>query len=355
MLEKYADTAYRGMQDAKFRDEIATDERDSMYCRYQSKQAIYPREDLIGYCFDSSQKSYYKGNINGQTDYDRSILTKGKNKLTLALISNATNMIGLINFTWAMLHLFFVFFMFILPLFSLALGAYDLAFDFFIILSSCWGGSKLISLLIWPFFRFKFNLATIFNRKTGMVEIPTKDAKSFDTLPFEEFNAHYKVAHNPKSGFANRGFTLLHYKKNIRYEQTYSNQIACAFLHWELLQNFMDVTQPLADIPQFEYYREFDKTTAEFDKANGRPKYFWYRVDKSFLKEMSKADDELRKEFNDEEQLDNLLMGKPIKKLTSPDIFKFPWKYADNIKAECDIKFGKTLWQKFTSFLMVDL
>ncbi|WP_462167264.1 hypothetical protein [Pseudoalteromonas sp. GB43] len=42
-----------------------------------------------------------------------------------------------------------------------------------------------------------------------------------------------------------------------------------------------------SDIPQFEYYREFDKTTVEFDKANGRPKYFWYRVDKSFLKKMS--------------------------------------------------------------------
>ena len=139
MLEQYAETAYKGKQNAKSRNEIATDERGSMYCRYQSKQAIYPREDLIGYCFDSSQKSYFKGNINGQTDYDRSILTKGKNKLTLALISNATNMIGLINFTWAMLHLFCVFFIFILPLFSLALGAYDLAFDFFIILSSCWG------------------------------------------------------------------------------------------------------------------------------------------------------------------------------------------------------------------------
>jgi hypothetical protein len=49
------------------------------------------------------------------------------------------------------------------------------------------------------------------------------------------------------------------------------------------------------------------------------------------------------------------LTGKPIKKLTPPDIFKFPWKYADNIKAESEIKFGKTLWQKFTSFLMVDL
>ncbi|WP_462167265.1 hypothetical protein [Pseudoalteromonas sp. GB43] len=67
------------------------------------------------------------------------------------------------------------------------------------------------------------------------------------------------------------------------------------------------------------------------------------------------AKDEQLKEFNDDEQLDNLLMGKPIKKLNPPEIFKFPWKYAENIKPESEIKFGKTAWQKFTSFLMIDL
>ncbi|KAF7772693.1 hypothetical protein PMAN_b0286 [Pseudoalteromonas marina] len=38
MLEQYADTAYRGKQDEKFRSEIATDERDSMYCRYYNNK-----------------------------------------------------------------------------------------------------------------------------------------------------------------------------------------------------------------------------------------------------------------------------------------------------------------------------
>ncbi|WP_392344671.1 hypothetical protein [Pseudoalteromonas prydzensis] len=355
MLEQYADTAYRGKQDAKFRNEIAKDERDLMFCRYQSKQALYPRGKVFGHCFDNSQRNYYKRNITGEERYVRSILAKGKSDLAMPLVGNATNMIGFINFTWAIIHLCIVIFLFVMPLFSLALGAVDVALEFLAGLSLCWIVSKLINWLIWPFFRFKYNLAVIFNRATGMVEVPTKNAKDFDIFPFEEFNAHYRVQHNPKSGFPYRGFTLLHYKQSMRYDQTYSNQITSAFLHWELLQNFMDVTQPLADIPQFEYYREFDKTTAEFDKANGRPKYFWYRVDKSFLKEMSKADDELRKEFNDEEQLDNLLTGKPIKKITPQDVFKFPWKYADNIKAESEIKFGKTLWQKFTSFLMIDL
>lgn len=210
---------------------------------------------------------------------------------------------------------------------------------------------------MWKLVRKKITHTRVkFERKTGLVWCSKKGSNKLTfKLHFEEFNAHYKVQNNPQSGFPYRGFTLLHNNRDFFYAWAGANLISSAFVHWELLQNFMDVTQPLADIPQFEYYREFDKTTAEFDKANGRPKYFWYRVDKSFLKEMSKADDELRKEFNDEEQLDNLLMGKPIKKLTPPDIFKFPWKYADNIKPESEIKFGKTLWQKFTSFLMVDL
>ena len=59
MLEQYADTSYRGKQDAKFRNEIAKDERDLMFCRYQSKQALYPRGKVFGHCFDNSQRSYY--------------------------------------------------------------------------------------------------------------------------------------------------------------------------------------------------------------------------------------------------------------------------------------------------------
>ena len=38
---------------------------------------------------------------------------------------------------------------------------------------------------------------------------------------------------------------------------------------------------------------------------------------------MSQAKNEQLKEFNDDEQLDNLLMGKPIKKLNPPEIFMF--------------------------------
>jgi len=354
MLEQYAETAYMGKQDAKFRDEIATDERDSMYCRYQSKQALFPRGSVLGHCFDSSQTLFYKDNLNGSAEDCRSLFEIDK-KLKLAMNTIPANFIDFIISSWVVLHFINLWFIIFIPSVAFALGATTLALDFLLVLVVIWVISKVMSLMVLPFFRSKYNFTVNFNRLNGIVEVPSSNAKDFEVAPFEKFNAHYKVQNNPKSGYPYRGFSLLHYKYSMRYAKAYANQITPALIHWELLQNFMDVTKPLADIPQFEYYREFDKTTAEFDKANGRPKYFWYRVDKSFLKEMNQADDELRKEFNDEEQLNNLLTGKPIKKLTPPDIFKFPWKYADNIKAESEIKFGKTLWQKFISFLMVDL
>ena len=354
MLEQYPETAYRGKQDAKFRDEIATDERDSMYCRYQSKQAIYPRGNVFGHCFDSSQTLFYKDNLNGSAEDCRALFKIDK-KLKLALNTIPANFTDFIISSWVILHFINLLFIIFIPSVAFALGATSVALDFLLVLVVIWITSKVMSLIVLPFFRSKYNFTVNFNRLNGTVEVPSSNAKDFEVAPFEEFNAHYKVQNNPKSGYPYRGFSLLHYKYSMRYEITFANRITPALFHWELLKNFMDVTQPLADIPQFEYYREFDKTTAEFDKANGRPKYFWYRVDKSFLKVMSKAHDELLKEFNDEEQLDNLLMGKPIKKLNPPEIFKFPWKYTDNIKPESEIKFGKTLWQKFYLFLIVDL
>ena len=355
MLEQYAETAYRGKQAAKFRNEIATDERESMYCRYQSKQAQFPRGNVLGHCFDNSQILEYKMNLSGTANRHRSILSQGKNRLELPLASEAVSFIDNLTFFWGVIHISVLFLLIAFPVASLFLGDIGEAFNSYIFLLPIWCFSKILNCGIWPYFRPNFKLAVIFERKTGIVKVPRKGSKSFSYLSFEQFNAHYKATHNPKSGFPHRGFTLLHYKENRHYDVAYNNEITCSFHHWELLQNFMDVTQPLADIPQFEYYREFDKTTAEFDKANGRPKYFWYRVDKSFLKKMSQAKDEQLKEFNDDEQLDNLLMGKPIKKLNPPEIFKFPWKYAENIKPESEIKFGKTAWQKFTSFLMIDL
>ena len=354
MLEQYAETAYRGKQAAKFRNEIATDERESMYCRFQSKQALFPRDNVFGHCYDSYQSAAFKYNLSGKAEHYRNVLGCTPNILSLSTIGRKVSDILLL--IWVCIHLTIILCLFFIPVFLYLLGNEKQGTLALCYIFLMWAFSKFFNLTIWKLIRKKVKASRVnFERTKGLVWMDNNSGSHSLKFPFEEFNAHYKVQNNPQSGFPYRGFTLLHFKKDVFYAWTGANLISSAFLHWELLQNFMDVTQPLADIPQFEYYREFDKTTAEFDKANGRPKYFWYRVDKSFLKKMSQAKNEQLKEFNDDEQLDNLLMGKPIKKLNPPEIFMFPWKYAENIKPESEIKFGKTAWQKFTSFLMIDL
>jgi len=44
---------------------------------------------------------------------------------------------------------------------------------------------------------------------------------------------------------------------------------------WEYVLAFMDNTQPLPDVPEFEPYRHLDPLTAEFDKKNNRPAKYW--------------------------------------------------------------------------------
>ncbi|MDN3380321.1 MULTISPECIES: hypothetical protein [unclassified Pseudoalteromonas] len=96
MLDQYADIAYRGKLYAKFRDEIATDERDSMYCRYQSKQALYPRGNVFGHCFDSFQDSAYKYNLSGKAEYYRKVL--GNDELILNLPTKGSKITDLLVF-----------------------------------------------------------------------------------------------------------------------------------------------------------------------------------------------------------------------------------------------------------------
>ena len=160
MLEQYADTAYRGKQETKFRNEIATDERDSMYCRYQSKQALFPRGSVLGHCFDSSQTLFYKDNLNGSAEDCRSLFEIDK-KLKLAMNTIPANFIDFIISSWVVLHLINLWFIIFIPSVAFALGATTLALDFLLVLVVIWVISKVMSLMVLPFFRSKYNLSLI--------------------------------------------------------------------------------------------------------------------------------------------------------------------------------------------------
>ncbi|TBW46866.1 hypothetical protein EZI54_23035 [Marinobacter halodurans] len=53
---------------------------------------------------------------------------------------------------------------------------------------------------------------------------------------------------------------------------------------WDFVQNYMDVTQPLPDIPIWEAYRHLDPVTAEHDRQTNRPERYWRDMDDDTFK-----------------------------------------------------------------------
>ncbi|MDX1302287.1 hypothetical protein [Photobacterium sp.] len=79
------------------------------------------------------------------------------------------------------------------------------------------------------------------------------------------------------------------------------------FIEWEFIRQYMDISQPLPDIPQLEYCRHLDPVTAEYDKKGKRrlpsgqkcPADFWRKMDKAtFDKKYRKMFDNAGKDIN---------------------------------------------------------
>ncbi|MDR5860466.1 hypothetical protein FZZ93_18050 [Halomonas eurihalina] len=120
-----------------------------------------------------------------------------------------------------------------------------------------------------------------FCRRSGLV-------KSFQgNFPFYEFDAFIEMSADMKG---NQYHTL---KVRHRYPQfskdnrsglpleftfpTDTGSIAERYAMWDMLSRFMDVSQPLPDIPRLEPFRHLDPTTRAYDEAGkrGRPATYW--------------------------------------------------------------------------------
>ncbi|WP_136253086.1 hypothetical protein [Onishia niordana] len=140
-----------------------------------------------------------------------------------------------------------------------------------------------------------------FCRRSGLV-------KTFrGNFPFYEFDAFIEMAADMKG---NQRHTL---KVRHRYPQhsphpnkavkgpleftfpTDTGSIAERYAMWDMLSRFMDVSQPLPDIPRLEPFRHLDPTTRAFDEAGkrGRPATFWRDL-------YSKVDEEELNRLRDE-------------------------------------------------------
>ncbi|KWT05901.1 hypothetical protein [Pseudomonas savastanoi] len=130
------------------------------------------------------------------------------------------------------------------------------------------------------------------NRRTGLVTIfdykrHRKEGVIDEFVaPFYEFDAYMTTTHNLHG--PTYGLLLQH-----RYEDRKINfhmlmnaddfqQRPCAL--WDFLQNYMDTSGPIPDIPLFEPYRHLDPVTASYDQQRGRDPRYWVDMDDATFK-----------------------------------------------------------------------
>ncbi|WP_423227826.1 hypothetical protein [Pseudomonas viridiflava] len=135
------------------------------------------------------------------------------------------------------------------------------------------------------------------NRRTGLVTIfdykrHRKEGVIDEFIaPFYEFDA-YMITTRDRFG-SYHGLLLRH-----RYEDRQINfhsllgpddfkHRPCAL--WDFLQNYMDVSRPIPDIPLFEAYRHLDPVTARYDKENGRNPRYWIDMEDDTFKQQVDA------------------------------------------------------------------
>ncbi|SHO59070.1 hypothetical protein [Vibrio quintilis] len=127
------------------------------------------------------------------------------------------------------------------------------------------------------FARKRFTLS----RETGMVTLYGKGNRVIFSHPFLEFDCI--LMSNPN----HQGLLSHHLKLVHRYHDYNEGAIdigSMCGVHlsqeeyarvWNMIQQYMDVSQPLPDIPILEPFREQDETTVAHDKKTGRNPTYW--------------------------------------------------------------------------------
>jgi hypothetical protein len=124
---------------------------------------------------------------------------------------------------------------------------------------------------------FKYD-GSEFNRQTGMVTIARRLRKPF-VAPFYEFDVTMEFRPGPH-GSGGMALWLHHRYADCEiflggklHPLGFTPEEALAF--WDCLQRYMDVTQPLPELPILEQFRHLDPATAEHDRQSKRDPRRW--------------------------------------------------------------------------------
>ena len=119
-----------------------------------------------------------------------------------------------------------------------------------------------------------------FNRVTGQVRFAL-GRKRFFEAPFVEFDAY--VERVVQHGGIFYRLMFVHRYTQKTFNKTWLSSIEAdkseVLALWDMLQRYMDVSQPLPDVPRLEPFRHLDPVTAEHDQKTGRNPRYWRDLD----------------------------------------------------------------------------
>ncbi|PSV28623.1 hypothetical protein C9J44_21425, partial [Photobacterium sp. GB-27] len=148
---------------------------------------------------------------------------------------------------------------------------------------------EVLCFLLWKSFSFfgsKLPRKPLFrlSRETGMVTLFGQGDKVRFSHPFIEFDCYLTTSPTPQ-GAINYNLFLVHryngYRCGVPISRfIYGSRDLDEYQRlWNMIQAYMDVSQPLPDIPMNEPFRHKDSTTVAYDKAHNRKPDFWFSMD----------------------------------------------------------------------------
>ncbi|WP_286222310.1 hypothetical protein [Marinobacter apostichopi] len=119
-----------------------------------------------------------------------------------------------------------------------------------------------------------------FNRLTGQVRF-AMGRKRFFEAPFVEFDAYAERVIQHGGVFYRLMFVHRYTQKT--FNQTWLSGIEPTkgevLALWDMLQRYMDVTEPLPDMPRLEPFRHLDPVTRDHDSKTNRNPRYWRDLD----------------------------------------------------------------------------